>query len=313
MPATAPNQGILRFPAQATNLSLAINAFLVDCQARRLSPATVERYYRELDLFQRWLEGLNIRGVTAITADHLRQYLVQLAKRRNAGGQHLGYRTLRCFLRWYAVEYEPDDWQNPIAKVRPPKLSQDILPPVSLDDLRRMLATCQRRTFAGARDRAVLLALLDTGCRASEFVALDVGDVDISTGAVSVRRGKGGKARVTFLGAKTRRELLRYLRHRQNVPPGAPLWATTEGERLTYWGLRQIMRRRAEAAGVETPSLHAFRRAFAILSLRGGMDLETLRRLLGHSDLSVIKRYLAQTREDLRQIHERSGPVDNLL
>jgi len=313
MPAAAPNQGILRFPAQAANLGLAINAFLVDCQARRLSPATIERYYRELDLFRRWLEGLSIRDGTAITADHLRQYLVHLAKRRNAGGQHLGYRTLRCFLRWYAVEYEPDGWQNPITKVRAPKLSQDILPPVSLDDLRRMLATCQRRTFAGDRDRAVLLALPDTGCRASEFVALDVGDVDISTGAVTVRRGKGGKARVTFLGAKTRRELLRYLRHRPNASPSAPLWITAEGERLAYWGLRQIMRRRAEAAGVKTPSLHSFRRAFAILSLRGGMDLETLRRLLGHSDLSVIKRYLAQTREDLRQVHERSGPVDNLL
>ena len=73
-----------------------------------------------------------------------------------------------------------------------------------------MIATCRRRVFYGDRDRAILVALLDTGCRASEFVALDLGDVDMATGSVAVRAGKGGKQRVVFLGSRSLKELTRF-------------------------------------------------------------------------------------------------------
>ena len=74
--------------------------------------------------------------------------------------------------------------------------------------------------------------------------------------------------RITFLGAKARRELVRYLRLRPDARPSDPLWATETGSRLTYAGLRQVVRRRALRAGLDhEPSLHSFRRSFALLSL----------------------------------------------
>jgi site-specific recombinase XerD len=75
---------------------------------------------------------------------------------------------------------------------------------VSLPGFRALLATCERRTFTGDRDRAMLLALLDTGARASEFLALDTCDVNLSSGAVIIRQAKGGKWRSVFLGASSR-------------------------------------------------------------------------------------------------------------
>jgi integrase/recombinase XerD len=75
-----------------------------------------------------------------------------------------------------------------------------------------------------------------------------------------------------------------------------------------------VVRRRALKAGLDKePSLHSFRRAFAIGALRGGVDLMSLQRLLGHADLSVIRRYLAQTEDDLQAAHRKGSPVDNLL
>lgn len=106
------------------------------------------------------------------------------------------------------------------------------------------------------------------------------------------------------------RELMRYLRGR---PQSGPLFCTDAGRRLTYWGLRQIIRRRAEAAGVKSPSLHSFRRAFALLSLRAGIDIYSLQRLMGHADLTVLRRYLAQTEQDLKSAHEKASPVDRLI
>lgn len=135
--------------------------------------------------------------------------------------------------------------------------------------------------------------------------------MDADTGAVRVRQGKGGKSRITFIGAKCWRELLRYLRHRGELPPEAALWTTHEGARLTYSGLRLMVRRRARKAGAPVPSLHAFRRAFALLSLRSGADVYSLQHLLGYADLTVLRRYLAQTTGELQETHARTGPVDH--
>ena len=308
---TAATQGLSILPQ--TGILQDVRAFLIDCEARRLSPTTVERYGRELRYFRIWAEGQKVTDPMAITPDLLRRYLLHLARVRNAGGQHIAFRVLRVFLRWYEREYEPRDWRNPISKVKAPKLGKDVLEPVPLADLKAMLGTCDTRSFRDCRDKAILLTLLDTGCRASEFIALDVGDLDLSTGAVRIRHGKGDKGRYVFVGAKTRQVITRYLRRRGDPAPSAPLWIGRTGDRLTYWGLRMILQRRAKAAGVPAPSLHSFRRAFALGALRAGVDLVSLQRLLGHSDLSVISRYLRQTQDDLQRAHEKAGPVDNLL
>jgi site-specific recombinase XerD len=106
---------------------------------------------------------------------------------------------------------------------------QEPLDPVSISDLKKMLATCRSRTFTGDRHRAIMLALLDAGCRASEFLSLDVRDADLHTGAVIVRHAKGSKTRVVFLGAKARRAVSHYLRHLDSSIEA--LWVTVHYER----------------------------------------------------------------------------------
>ncbi|GAB4405088.1 MAG: hypothetical protein Kow00123_17150 [Anaerolineales bacterium] len=117
-----------------------------------------------------------------------------------------------------------------------------------------------------------------------------------------------GRLRVVHIG---RRCLVQH--GASNDTPASPLWITRTGDRLTYWGLRQILRRRAERAGVPAPSPHDFRRAFALAALRNGVDLISLQRLLGHADLTVIRRYLAQTDGDLQAAHAKASPVDRML
>lgn len=289
-----------------------IRDFLIDRQARGLSPRTVCWYDEKLRVVQRILASYGVEQVEAIRSTTVRQLLLELGQTHNQGGVHGFYRALRAFLNWWETETEPQGWTNPMRKVQPPRVDLPPLEPVSLDDLRAMLATCDK-SFYGARDRALLLFLLDSGCRRAEFQALDVGHVNLATGAVLILRGKGGKARTTFIGAKTRRALLRYLRLRPNVAETEPLWATVEGSRLSYQGLREVLRRRAGRADVPEPSLHAFRRGFAIAALRNGADLITLQRLLGHASLAVLSRYLRQVNDDLQAAHEKVGPVDHLL
>lgn len=118
---------------------------------------------------------------------------------------------------------------------------------------------------------------------------------------------------MVFIGAKTRRALLTYYRHYSKRVDDAPLWITDEGGALTRSGIRQIVRRRAVAAGIDEPGLHEFRRAFAINYLRNGGDIITLQRLLGHSSLVIINRYLDLLDDDLKAAIAKHGVVDKLL
>jgi len=283
-------------------LSQRIASFLVDCAARNLSPNTLRIYRDQLRMFASWLADRDV------TADAVREYLVHLRRSHNPGGVHQAFRVVKTWCRWCDAEGLATG--NPTARIRAPRVPGNPLPPVPLPDVAAMLKTCDG-SYCGVRDRAILLCLLDTGCRASEFVALAVSDVDPTTGNVLVHAGKGSKRRAVFIGAKTRRAVGRWLRVRGDTP-GA-LWLTDEGTPLTYAGLRQIVRRRAVRADVPCPPLHAFRRAFALCSLRAGIDVYSLQRLMGHADLTVLRRYLAQTDADLRDAHEKSSPVDRLL
>jgi integrase/recombinase XerD len=90
------------------------------------------------------------------------------------------------------------------------------------------------------------------------------------------------------------------------------LWITDDhGKRLAYGGLRALLERQAKFAGITAPSAHEFRRAFAISMLRNGVDLVTLSRLMGHTDLKALQRYLRQLPEDLQEAHQHAGPEDN--
>jgi integrase/recombinase XerC/integrase/recombinase XerD len=290
-----------------------VQGFLIDRQARGLAAGTVRFYQQKLAHLTRFMAGLGITEVEQLTPRHLRQLLLAFGQEHSAGGTHALYRATKAFLNWYVEEAEPADWRNPILKVKAPKVSDEPLDPAPVDAIIAMLATCKGKSYHDLRDKAVLLTLLDTGLRASELVALNVGDLAAPTGSVLVRQGKGGKVRTVFLGSKTLREVNRYLRLRGTLAGGAPLFATEQGGRLKYEGLRDIVRRRAEQAGVPPPTLHSFRRAFALACLRNGVDVYSLQRLMGHADLGVLRRYLAQTEGDLRRAHERGGPVDRLL
>ncbi|NLD74853.1 MAG: tyrosine-type recombinase/integrase [Chloroflexi bacterium] len=294
-------------------LGVEMETFLADRRARGLAPGSLRFYTQKLAPLRAFLQGVGVQSVQGITPQHLRAFLQGLGESHSPGGVHGHYRAAKAFLRWYEQEEEPEGWRNPITKVHPPKVPEEPLAPVPVEDVRRMLDASRGRGLMERRDRAVLLCLLDTGCRASELLALNAGDVDLAGGTVLVRHGKGGRVRTVCLGRTARRALKAYLRMREGLQGAEPLFATREGTRLRYEGLRDIVRRRAARAGVPAPTLHAFRRGFALACLRNGMDVFSLQRLMGHADLTVLRRYLHQTTEDVQNAHRQSGPVDHLL
>jgi integrase/recombinase XerD len=220
------------------------------------------------------------------------------------------YRGVRAFLRFIEAEEVIPDWRSPTRKVKAPRVELQPIEGVSLTDVSALIATCNLKEFTGARDAAILLALLDTGARVTEFLSVNVSDMD-AAGTITLRHTKAKRPRPVFLSSRTRRALRAYLRMRRDKH--AALWVTVHGERFTYDAMRGMFTRRAKLAGLkQTPSGHDFRRAFALNYLRTGGDIYTLRNILGHSGLTVLIRYLALTDSDTQAAHARHSPVDSL-
>lgn len=290
-----------------------MEAFLIDRQAVGVADGTLRFYRIKLKMFADYCEALAVKNIAQITPSLIRQYLLFLeGAGHNPGGKHAAFRTLRAFLYWYEDEAEPEGWTNPMRKVKAPKVPTEPLEPVPLENVARMVKTCESGTFTGERDAAILLCLLDTGARASEFLDINLNDINQARGDILIRQGKGRKPRTVYVGKQSRRALRRYLKYRRDNSPA--LWVTHPrfgSERLSYDGLRAVLTRRASDAGVVVPSLHDFRRAFALSMLRNGTDVFTLAKLMGHEGITVLQRYLKQTNQDTEQAHRRAGPVDN--
>jgi integrase/recombinase XerD len=290
-----------------------MEAFLVDRKASGVAKGTLDFYCLKLRMFSNYCEAQVVKNISEITPTLIRQYLLYLeGTGHNPGGRHAAFRSLRVFLYWYEDEVEPRDWSNPIHRVKAPKVPQEQIEPVSIETVTKMIKACQRDTFTGDRDIAIFLCLLDTGARASEFLDINIEDVDQACGNILIRQGKGRKPRIVYIGKHSRRALRKYLKHRTDNDPA--LWVTHprfDSERIKYDGLREILRRRSMDAKVEGPTAHDFRRAFALSMLRNGTNVFTLAKLMGHEGITVLQRYLKQTNQDTEAAHRHAGPVDN--
>ena len=292
---------------RSVSLKRALDSFFLDAEARQLAPMTLRFYGQQLQPFLAYLQAQGIVNVDELAADPIRSYLVFLQERKlKANSVHAAARAVRAFSNFLVMEELIK--VSPMRNVRMPRLPREIPPAFRQEDVRRLVGACTT-----VRDEAIVLFLVDSGCRASEFVALNVGDVDMRSGEVMIRRGKGGKGRVTYIGLRTRQMLLRYFRERPEPEDDEALWLNLNtGQRLTDSGLRILLRRLGRAANVEHCHPHTFRRTFALWSLRSGMNVYALQRIMGHSDLQILKRYLALVDDDLTQAHRQHGTVDNL-
>lgn len=321
-----PLQNITQPPSPKPSYAMDadIGDFLLDRRVNGVSPKTLRWYQGALAKFKDYCVPLGVYRLSDITPRVLRFYLAYLEEAgHNPGGISNLYRALRAFLRWSAEEFEQPALATAIKKVAGPTPSIEPLEPISLQDVSAMIAQCTPRTFTGERDKAILLVLLDTGIRHQELTNLTVNNVKIDAGTVLIHEGKGGKSRTVFIGLKARRAMINYMRlrdspmlrslaKRHSVASPDALWLTDEGTPLTKSGIRHLVKRRAAQAGLPEPGLHEFRRAFAVNSLRNGMDVITLQRLLGHSTLAIINRYLKLLSDDLKASHEKYGVVDRL-
>jgi len=297
-------------------LETAVELFVAAKQAERVSRRTLANYRWCLARFLTWAaeaaDGSATSAADTPTTDLdlalVRRYLAAVDESGNRPATtHTYAKVLKTFLRFlYAEGLLEADLAS---RLTMPRLDEELLPIYSADEARRLLAACPNY-----RDTAIVYVLLDTGVRAAELCALDISDVDLADGTVTVRKGKGRKFRHVFLGKRARLALRRYLLQRRATDPAQPLFVSLRtGARMTPDGLLKLCVRLGTEANVPHCHPHRFRHTFATWALASGMNLDTLRRLMGHATFAVLTRYANQLPADLRLNHAEHSPVDTQL
>jgi len=298
----------------------ALDDFLLALQADGLSPNTV-RWYKEK--LRRVIAAIGEdKPVEEVSIRDLRAFVADLRARKSRYSDHRfrpevsgglspscihGYvKAIRRFFRWLVAEGVITE--NPAARLKLPKLPKQTPKGVALEDIRKLLEAAR----GNPRDYALLLFLIDTGCRVGEICGLTIEDLNLAEGMARVQ-GKGRKERVVMFGEVTARALAQWLEVRP-AGKGDAVFPGKQGA-LTPDGVRMVLRRLKKKAGVTGRcNPHSFRHAFAREYLLNGGDLASLADLLGHADVGVTKDfYSVFTRHELKEKHCRHSPLKRVF
>jgi len=291
---------------QGLDFATAWQDFEASLLAERKATRTIDSYREAVWQLASFLREMGLADdVTAITGEHIRHFLGRLNRLHKPATTHNRFRGLRRFFQWLVDEDEI--LAHPMAKMRPPKVPEQVRQGFTDDELRRLLKVTEGRGFLEVRDRAILMSLLSTGLRLAELCSLTVEDVQ---GPHVLVRGKGGKERVVRMGFKAQEAARRYLRRRRGSSERA-LWLSQRGQPLLDNGIKQMFYRRSDEAGVKDCHPHKMRRTHALRFLEKGGYPEDLQVLMGHSSAEIMRVYTrARERERALKAHERFDPAD---
>ena len=219
---------------------------------------------------------------------------------------------LRRFFRYMSMRSGLP--QNPAELVQGGAVNRNIPETLSAEVVAQLLASVDPTDVPfGARDRAMLEMLYGSGLRVSELVNLRPEQINWEEAFLRIT-GKGGKTRYVPLGdmaAKALRTYVHSARHllqkeRRRVPE---LFLSVRGTKLTRERIRQIIRDRAQAAGLsEHVYPHIMRHSFATHLLENGADLRVIQDMLGHADLATTQIYTHVEAQRLVGVHRHFHP-----
>ena len=275
---------------------------------RGLSAHTVKGYRRDLTVFARYVESMQMAQWTAIDAGFVRGF-VAWRHRRSVGGRSIqrGLSALRTFFDFCMREAAMN--RNPARAVSAPKASRRL--PNALDtDRVGALMELDGDDPLSARDRAMLELTYSSGLRLSELCALAVADVDLEGGLVKVL-GKGRKVRVVPVGRHAREAVRGWLAVRAELagPGESALFVSRRGRRISARAVQARFARRALERGIGVHvNPHMLRHSFATHLLESSGDLRAVQELLGHADIGTTQVYTHLDFQHLAAVYDRAHP-----
>ncbi len=205
--------------------------------------------------------------------------------------------------------------KNPAHLLVVPKKDKTLPKTVTSDDLERLLESVDISTVKGLQDRAILEVFYGTGIRVSELVGLNITDVDLRAGQITVT-GKGNKQRVIPIGKTAVNILKDFIKQRISLygprtdsDARKSLFLAASGQRIYDRTVRYMVERYLKAhSEVTQKSPHVLRHSFATHMLDNGADIRIIKEFLGHANLAATQVYTHTSVERLKNVYEQAHP-----
>jgi len=295
------SETIDRVPVSPGDLLLAWADFLrLDVAQGDASPRTVATYQAQVRDFLAWCEAQGVHPALA-TEDDLKAYRAHLVERYARATVAIRLAAVRRFYQaavWRG--FRPD---NPAAGIRPPRertARDERVRFLPLEGLKRLLDAPRGDGLRATRDRAILALMGVHGLRVGEIVALDVADLGLDAGMVSVP-GKGGKRRTVYLVDISRQRLADWLavRERAAGEGETALFVALDragrftGRRMTRRAVEALTDRYLEREGLKRSgiSCHSLRHSAAVWARAFGAAVDALADMLGHASVDTTRIY----------------------
>jgi integrase/recombinase XerD len=166
---------------------------------------------------------------------------------------------------------------------------------LTAEEIDRLIGACSRRAPTGRRNAALIALLHSSAIRISEALSLMPRDIDLDTGTVNVRDGKGSRQRIVGMNSQALALLERWYDSRRKLGLNGrhPIFSTVDGRTVDSSYVRHLLPRLARRAGIEKRvHAHGLRHSRAVDLERQGERVSVIQRVLGHSSLQTTAVYL---------------------
>ena len=291
----------------ARDFGLSLDGYLKMLGQQGKSAHTLSAYGRDLTELVRLLT----EGASETAQDLTRRDFVAALKHLSQQG--LSERTLarklsawRQYCGWLVQSGMIDN--DPTFNLKAPRLPERLPKALPQEELNHMLDSTPADDSLAVRDHALFELMYGSGLRLSEIHSLDLGDVLLDEGWVSVT-GKGRKERQVPLSGKSVEALRAYLSERVAADGETALFTGKNGTRL---GQRQIQKRlqawAVQHGSGQHISPHMMRHSYASHLLQSSRDIRAVQELLGHSNLSTTQIYTKLDFDHLAKVYDEGHP-----
>lgn len=309
-------------------LDHAFQIFYTSKKAEGMRERTLEEYVVNWRYFREWLDQYDpeIQFIQQIGPEHIRCYVHYMTHKpkysevpcRKQTGETLSPYTVALRLRVLRTMFnflhrENIIENNPVSNVKQPRFDHKEKETLTEEQMERLLAIPDTSTYAGFRDRTLMMLLADGGFRIHEALRLKAENIDPQTRCVHLPgwMNKNRKPRMVPISVNVLREVLRLIDENQRYFNSDFIFLSNYGEPLKADHFRKRLKLYAKAAGIpsEIISPHRFRSFFCRQFLVNGGDLFTLQRIVAHASIETTRRYVSMNDEIIRQQHEHYSPI----
>jgi integrase/recombinase XerD len=291
-----------------STLAPTLQAYFTDrllCQ-QRVSPNTIGSYrdaFRLLLAFVQQRDGIKPSKlqITDLDAATIAAFLEYLERERgnSARTRNIRLAAIHSFFGYCALLHpEHAELIQRVLAIPPKRGQKRTVTFLTPEEVRALLDSPDRSTWAGRRDHALLLTTVQTGLRVSEVLGLRRADTQLGTGAHVRAIGKGRKHRVAPLTTQTVAVLRVWMRETDDTPD-TPLFPSRHGGHLTRDAVEHRLAKHVTAAAQYCPTLrskrvtmHVLRHTAAMTLLGAGIDTATIALWLGHEQERTTHVYL---------------------